>query len=170
MSCFILLYKLISCVYISSTCTCKYRRLLCWIVVIVLWKCYALYIPDVLWMFWFACLYAYISYIYIYIYIYIISFWVFFAFFDLHVCMLIYHIYIYIFFSVGLFLALLRLYWISINKDKNKDNWLVWIKCFLYHPAACMCKLLNSCVQFRSLYTRTTFKIKFGVLLLLLKN
>lgn len=94
-SCFILLYKFISSVYISSTYTCKYHKLLCWIVVIILCKCYALYILDVLWLFWFVCLYAYISYI---------------------------------LYSVGLFLALLRLYWISRNKDKNKDNWRLWIK------------------------------------------
>ena len=42
---------------------------------------------------------------------------------------------------------------------------------FLYHPAACAC--LNSYTvvyNFAVVYPRTTFKIKFGVLLLRLEN
>ena len=49
---------------------------------------------------------------------------------------------------VWLFLTLLRIYWIPINKDKG--NWHAWIK-FFYHPAVCMCNLLHCCVQFRCL-------------------
>jgi len=122
-SCFILLYKFISCVYINSTYTYNYHKLFCWIVAVfcayvtlhVFLMCYG--------CFWFACLYAYVSYIV---------------------------------YPIRLFLTLLRIYWMSVNKDKDKDSWRAWIK-FFYHPAACMCNLLRCCVQFLSSLSENNF-------------